>query len=247
MFFVESSKYADKDRPVVLQALLLSGKPHTTCGIDGFRKIGPNDTPAGTIAACKIAMEAQGITVPCPPDYSPLESYLHRRVWPGVLRDLSARKPVFIKPRSDYKTFTGFVADPDDEKSVYTTLAILEKFPNDTPIWFSDPVVFVSEFRYYVSNGKILGCGRYDDGPEDTPEPDRTVVLNMVDKAGNKGLAAYGLDVGVLSTGETALVEINDAWATGYYKGTLTPQDYLMWLEARWEQLLALRGQYAVT
>lgn len=49
--------------------------------------------------------------------------------------------------------------------------------------------------------------------------------------------AAFSLDVGVLDTGETALIECNDAWALGYYKGSLAHKDYIRMLWMRWEQL----------
>ena len=55
--------------------------------------------------------------------------------------------------------------------------------------------------------------------------------------------AGYALDVGVLSDGRTALVEVNDGYAIGFY-GKVTParaDAYLRLLVARYEQLIGLR------
>ncbi len=52
--------------------------------------------------------------------------------------------------------------------------------------------------------------------------------------------AGYALDVGVLSDGETALVEVNDGYAPGYY-GRVSPARacaYLELLAARYVQVL---------
>lgn len=38
--------------------------------------------------------------------------------------------------------------------------------------------------------------------------------------------------------GMTKLVEVNDGWALGLYKGSCSASDYLKLLEARWEELI---------
>jgi hypothetical protein len=54
---------------------------------------------------------------------------------------------------------------------------------------------------------------------------------------------SYSLDVGVMEDGRTALVECNDGWALGYYKGDLRPLDYFKMLDARWQELI-LNGRH---
>ena len=48
--------------------------------------------------------------------------------------------------------------------------------------------------------------------------------------------AAYSLDFGVLATGETALIEVNDSIALGAYG--LAHNKYARMIEARWKELL---------
>src|SRR3546814_7795613 len=80
-----------------------------------------------------------------------------------------------------------------------------------------------------------LGWARYDpDGADDAPLPDAHDVQQMI-RDHHKGealqerthLCAYSLDVGVLDSGQTALVEVNDAWALGLYRGMSDIAGYL--------------------
>ena len=50
-------------------------------------------------------------------------------------------------------------------------------------------------------------------------------------------MAGFGIDFGLLSTGETALVEMNDGFALGAY--AISARDYTDLLIARWEELMA--------
>ncbi|MGW4531036.1 ATP-grasp domain-containing protein [Nocardia sp. NPDC004340] len=49
--------------------------------------------------------------------------------------------------------------------------------------------------------------------------------------------SAYGIDFGVLSTGENALVEANDGYALGAY--AITADRYTELIMRRWSELLA--------
>jgi hypothetical protein len=51
--------------------------------------------------------------------------------------------------------------------------------------------------------------------------------------------SAYGIDFGVLSTGQTALVEANDGYALGAYE--IAEEPYTDLLFTRWKELLGSR------
>ena len=146
----------------------------------------------------------------------------------------------FVKPKKT-KQFTGGI-----KSELYARLCGQEPIKPLTPVWSSPPVLWRSEWRYYVLRGTCVGAGRYDDGPEDSPEPDSSVVQAAI-SAWHEAPAGYALDFGVLSTGETALVEANDGFALGYYKGTLAPAKYLELLGTRWEELVCERTQEEYT
>jgi hypothetical protein len=146
----------------------------------------------------------------------------------------------FVKPRKT-KAFTGFVFDtmqdpdtlPPDVRPDYAAFMAL---PADTPVWISEPVIFLSEWRYYVKDGVIIGRARYDlDGAESVPQPDEAEILSAIKAFGAKH--PYAIDFGVLEGGDTALVEVNDAWAIGLYGHALTQRQYLEFLRERWDGL----------
>ena len=112
--------------------------------------------------------------------------------------------------------------------------------PDTKPVWYGDVVRFVSEWRYYIGMRHVLGCDRYDDGAEDATVPDATLVSEVVTLLGEVAHepAGYVLDFSVLDDGRTVLVEANDGWALGFYRGTLRRGDYLELLRERGQQIL---------
>ena len=195
--------------------------------------------PVGTVNFCRAAMAHQGLWEPLVSTYpEALRPFLRRHIWTGkALQVRASEQRFFVKPL-DHKVFTGFVW-PDGGFDQYQFMSQ----PDDLPVWCSDVVSFVSEWRYYVCEGVIVGSGRYDDGPDDAPMPDMEVVDAMLNAYKPEAPAGYSMDVGVLDSGETALVEINDGWGSlGLYKGSCSPRDYLRLLEARWTEINRREG-----
>jgi hypothetical protein len=141
------------------------------------------------------------------------------------------------------KRFTGFVFDSALPPSGYSEhdreqLAALQALPASEPVWRCEIVQFVCEWRYYVLDGAILGCGRYDpEGADDAQQPDGNVVRQAVHSMRQSGISAYALDMGVLDNGQTVLVEANDAWALGLYGRAVEPSTYWGMLRRRWQQM----------
>ncbi|MBQ69651.1 hypothetical protein CL689_06290 [Candidatus Saccharibacteria bacterium] len=199
--------------------------------------------PVGSVEFVREAMLVAGIKEPENLSYpEPLMKYLGRSVRKGSLSEVS--EPCFIKPQAT-KLFTGFVYDPAKEVDQYSEHDIEQLMALTEPraqkdLWISEPVSWSAEFRFYILNGKIAGFGRYDDNEEEWFLPDLDVVNQMLDSWRDLGTlpAACSIDVGVLSGGGgTTLVECNDAWALGYYKGSLNPSNYVQMLAARWIEL----------
>lgn len=70
------------------------------------------------------------------------------------------------------------------------------------------------------------------------PEPDIAIVQAAATKMKlSGGPVAYALDFGVLSDVRTALVEVNDGFALGYYKGACSYKDFSRLLHGRWTEL----------
>lgn len=192
----------------------------------------------GDVDCSHGALRQLGITPPTPDDYPEcLRPWLRRRVWGATVGDLrravnaGAGVPVFAKPAGSLKRFTGrLFAAPFD-------LAAVHGLSGHAPLWCSEPVEWRAEFRVYVVRSAIVAIDRYD-GDENAALDEREVASSLValDAAGDAP-AGYGIDFGVLSTGETALVEKNDGFALGAY--AIDAEPYTELLLARWAELMS--------
>jgi len=194
---------------------------------------------AGEVEVVLAAMKQLGIPVPPPQDYpSALTSFLHRRVWRGQYADLrrhfDSPRPcaVFAKPAGDRKLFRG---------RVFTNGAELDRrVPGSTPVHVSEVVPFISEFRFYIIRSQVICRENYDGDARDGV--DEAIVLDAIAKldAAGQSLAAYAIDFGLLSTGQTALVEMNDGFSVGTYR-EISAKDYTDFTVTRWSELSATR------
>lgn len=199
--------------------------------------------PVGSVEFVREAMRLAEIEEP--PNISYPEkatSFFHRTIYQSQIQNITKRW--FVKPIST-KLFTGFVFDSTQDPSTYNEhdyeqYSIFNSLSKDTLIWVSEPVNWLSEWRYYIAYNEIVGQGRYDpDGMDDAPEPELKVIKQCIRSLQIEH--PYTLDFGVLSTGETALVEANDAWAIGLYGKAMAPRDYLYFLRTRWRSLVNQR------
>lgn len=161
----------------------------------------------------------------------------HRNVRRGLLKEANPNE--FVKPLNTVKLFTGCLKSK-----------VSEDIDPDTPVLISEKVTFGSEYRFYiqdfVSGPKILGWSRYDEELGEYPSPDFSIVQDLADiYHSNLGPNAYSIDIGwVKELQRYALVEVNDAWALGYYENTdllsnpPSRQEYADMLVSRWRQIL---------
>lgn len=123
----------------------------------------------------------------------------------------------FIKPADQYKKFDGFVGFAEE--------VIKER--GKFPYYFSEVVNFVDEWRYYISNGKVL-CSWWYQGNEQTCEDNpHGPKLDMDIPEDFSGT----IDMGYLSTGEFALVECHHPYAIGWYGEVSEGKDYIEFME----------------
>jgi len=193
---------------------------------------------AGEIPVVENALGQIGI------QFSRIDSYpeclhelLKRRIWKSdlsrVLSDLESGiiNDVFVKPSDRAKKFTGFVINSHSD--LYGLGGISRK----TPVYCSEVVDWISEFRVYIINSSVAGIRNYSGDPE--IEIDESIVkkaLFILEEL-NVAPAGYAIDFGVLKNGETALVEMNDGYSLGSYN--LEDDKYADLLLARWEELMS--------
>lgn len=165
-----------------------------------------------------------------------IRSFLHRSVWEKTAGELISEgynkeiSNVFIKPKFESKLFTGFVIH--SSRDVHNLLGI----PKSTELFVSTVVEWESEFRVFINDSIVVGVRHYEG--DINASLDMRVVENAIlefEKSKDK-VRAYSLDFGVLSTGETTLIEWNDGYALGSYG--LDPEIYTDLIVARWNEIL---------
>lgn len=191
----------------------------------------------GAVAFVRKALERLGATVPTLDYPALLQRFLGRRIWQstlGAVRDTwqPDTPPQFVKPLEVHKAFVGYVIKE------YRDLIRTVRLPDDLAVWVSEPVVWLSEWRFHVLNGAVVGAGHYHGDP--VRFPDAAIVRGAVAAFATEAPVAYGLDFGVTQDGETKLVEVNDAFALGCYG--VDRLTYSQMIEARWRELVGTRA-----
>ena len=188
---------------------------------------------AGHIPVVIQALRRLGVTPPPPDDYPlALRPWLHRRIWASTVGDVVKRLQegsggrFFVKPSTRLKRFPGRAVES------WSDLHVLANASNRAPVICSEVVQWRSEYRVYVTRGRIVGTRHYL-GDADVPL-DETTVRDAITTYENSGAApaGYAVDFGILSTGETALVEVNESYGLGNYG--LDDAAYTDLIVARW-------------
>lgn len=191
--------------------------------------VGGVDTVRDALA--RLGVAPQHITLPLS-----LRRFAYRRIWESTVAELleSSAFPVFVKPLLDDKTFTGrVVTSCDDFESLILSRPDQPTLPDDFPLLCQEPVHFLSEWRCFVIRGAVVGTSHYRGDPLNFPDP-ATITACLA--AYTDAPAGFSADFGVLESGETALVEINDGYALGH--GGLIGRAYAELLRSRWEELI---------
>ena len=186
--------------------------------------------PIGSVQFIKKVCDVTGVKLPEPlniPDS--LLSLTNRKVWSCKRSEIGDRFPLFVKPKSELKLFTGFVAESERDFYLYPELAKWDGDLMCSEIMDS----ILSEWRCYVIEGKVYNCSCYSG--DSLVFPDRMIIEQGLIARYQDAPAGYALDVAVTASG-TELIECNDAWSLGYYGGEFT--DYFKMVKLRWLQIL---------
>lgn len=198
----------------------------------------PETFVAGDMDAMHGAMRQLKIEVPAPNDYpKSLESFLYRRVWRSTLGAVEKHviegsgEAAFVKPADRRKNFTGRVFESIDD------FREIGDVSRNQEVWCSEVVAWAAEYRVYVLGDQILSIDHYA-GSEAEPLDRETVEAALAAyRASGEAPVAYGIDFGLLTSGQTALVEANDGYSLGAYK--ISAHAYADILIARWRELVS--------
>ena len=204
--------------------------------------VSPREIPVGGLGFVRSRLRALGVPIEEIDYPEPLAEagFLGRALSSSMMSDIrqgSVPRPIFVKPRAKAKSFTGLVVSSQED------LLRVSHVPDDEPVWVSEPVRFLCEWRAYVADGGILGAHRYspysDWRARETPSLDIAALDRMVAAFEESGEAprGYSLDVGTTDDGRLLLVEVNDGYSLGCYG--LDSALYARLLASRWEELVA--------
>lgn len=203
--------------------------------IEYFKGIVPvglarQDLVVGWISSIKQALRNINIVPPAEIDYpEELESFYGRKIWKSTLKQVSQPQawPVFVKPVNS-KQFDGHVLRKFDD-----LLLIGRTESEDVPVWCSQVIEIVTEWRCFVKYGKVIGCPIY------LGDQTQALDISFVERAieSYKQLpAGCSIDVGLTKEGKYIIVEVNDGYALGTYG--LQPLLHAKLLSARWCQMV---------
>ena len=205
------------------------------CDKEELKNADVSDIVAGGVGSVKQFLEDRGIKIGDIDYPSSLSAYYGRKIWSTTSRSFLDNNtyPLFIKPKQG-KLFTGFVCNNE--------IDIAGRFSpeDDIPVYCSEVRNILVEWRCFVRYGKILDIRRYKG------ELGKVYSLQKVNEmiaAYNDAPAAYSIDIGLTSEGDTIIVEINDGYSLGSYG--LDPLLYAKLLSARWAELTGTEDECA--
>jgi len=200
----------------------------------------PETLVVGDVDCVIGALHQLGVSIPKSEPYPDcLRPLLHRGIWYSTVGKeidymrTEGVKPRFVKPSGRMKCFTGFVLSSSND------IFRFQDTSRSEPIACSEVVAWVSEYRAYVVENSIRDIRHYS--IDEDARFSSAVVEAAVQALANSniGMSSYGIDFGTLTTGETALIELNDGFSLGAYD--IDPDDYTDLVTSRWLELVNQR------
>jgi hypothetical protein len=202
-------------------------------GFEEYKELLRMDIFVGGTQTLLNVMDVLGVKRPG--TYNPhvyLKKFCNRNIFESNIKNIkeyfkTEYNPIFIKPLLDNKLFDGFVAQSNLD------FIKLHNIDDNVDILVSDVIKIRSEYRCFVHMRNLVDVKLYAGDWEVLPNFDtiRRAIWNF------KGQPiAYTLDFAVTETGETSLIEINDAYSLGYCG--IHPSSYCKMLEDRWQEIM---------
>jgi hypothetical protein len=197
--------------------------------VDSVESIHINDDHIflGSIGFIHKAFGLLNIQPPESIDYpDSLVEFFGRKIFSSTISQISNHPDewnVFVKPKGHLKKFTGRLVRGTGDLIGTSDLEV------DTPIWVSEPVNFIAEWRTFVRYGEILGVRQYKG--DWRCNYDYRVIEKAVASYKNSP-KAYALDFGLTDDGKMLVVEANEGYSIGSYG--LFYVDYAKLIATRW-------------
>ena len=194
-----------------------------------IKQLTSDDTVVDYITETRALLKMMGLDVPVYDYPIELNEFYGRKIYAGILGEIvniPDNWGKFIKPKAGSKVFTGRVVNG-------TNNLIGIGLPFDYPIWISEVVEFIAEWRCFVLDGQVLDVRPYTGDYHVHLDPS---VIDEAISCWKDAPVAYGLDIGVTRDGRTLVVEVNDGYALGNYG--LSPLNSINFHKARWKEMV---------
>ncbi|TAG03447.1 MAG: DUF4343 domain-containing protein [Cytophagia bacterium] len=184
----------------------------------------------GSIKFIQSALQKMNIEIPKMIDYPTcLKKYYGRQITESTI-EIIANNPnlwnVFVKPKDTLKKFTG-----RHIKSTKDLIGCGDR-QNSVPVWVSEPVDFVREWRVFVRYNTILDIRPY---VGDWQYQYDYKIIEAAVKDYKNAPAGYAIDFGLTRDGRLLIVEVNEGYSLGSYG--LFYIDYAKLIAARWAEM----------
>lgn len=184
----------------------------------GRTSFNEDDILVGSVEATKAFWDSLGFKVPNYIGYpESLNEFYGRKIGKSSIGEIKAKDlPIFIKPLSGVKEFTGFVLEKSN--TLKNIGMYYSQITSDTLVYTSEVIDIVSEYRVFVHKNEIVGIKHY--AGDFLTFPRHSSIYKMIDYYKDEAPISYTLDVGIVTNidiEKTILIEINDFWAIGGY------------------------------
>ena len=192
--------------------------------------VSPHNIFFGGIGFVQTALTKLDFKIPEHNDYPDcLSKFYGRKITESTIDKISNNPElwnVFVKPKDKLKKFTG--------RHIKTTYDLIGcgDIEGDVPVWVSEPVEFISEWRVFVRYKEILGVKLYKGDWRN--QYDYKIIETAVNSYENAP-AGYALDFGLTADGRFLIVEVNEGYSIGNYG--LFYIDYAKLISARWAEM----------
>jgi hypothetical protein len=148
--------------------------------------------------------------------------------YPDNLKRFVLRKIILANNRSEIKSDVSFIK-PADRYKRFSGKIVEKIIDSDFPIYSSEIVHFVKEWRYYITNGQVIYVDYYK-----LEDESQEFVLPDLDVRYFRGMNAC-VDFGMLENGCIELVECHHPYSCGWYGKFNNVHLFYKWLSDGFE------------
>lgn len=138
----------------------------------------------------------------------------------GLFKRKKVETPVFIRPNSPYKVFTGLSITPENFDIEMNSLRQIQNIADEEFILVSENKIIDSEFRYVICDKEVIGYSEYRwDGVLDIRRDTLPECLALAEEVACYQTQIddlYVVDIGMVD-GEAKIIEYNSFCSSGLY------------------------------